>query len=285
MYTQQVLSRQTSNTQLPANSLLSPSPTGFGTMFLLPLFHPGSCASTETCCCVSSDLSESPSTPQLTATVPIRGVGIAGAVIGTGGSGASPSVSVCLALWRASPLSGCLDVWFPVTATVSVASVHQHPCHAVCLLLCCMAVCCGAGRYGLQRANTSTDFVASPSGRPGLLPKRVTTSPRLEPSLPPSRLGMSTPIIDELESKQSMVRSVFKTYHGGVRPCAVDGPGVYYLGVVDMLQRFTWKKRMERWMKSFYKPAAGASGCVASNRGCDVVWWILTNVVGLTLCL
>ncbi len=40
---------------------------------------------------------------------------------------------------------------------------------------------------------------------------------------------MTTPVLDETDS-MPVFRSVFKAYHGGIRPSAVDGPGVYYMG-------------------------------------------------------
>ena len=85
----------------------------------------------------------------------------------------------------------------------------------------------------------------------------LTTTPLLR-TVPRHPIGSpvlhaSTPA-DESPPPQG---SVWRSYHGGVRPAAVDGPGVYYLGIVDMLQRYTWKKRGETAFKSLFKPRAG----------------------------
>ena len=37
----------------------------------------------------------------------------------------------------------------------------------------------------------------------------------------------------------------------GVRARSVVGPGYYYLGIIDVLQSWTWQKRLERFCKRF----------------------------------
>jgi 1-phosphatidylinositol-4-phosphate 5-kinase len=44
--------------------------------------------------------------------------------------------------------------------------------------------------------------------------------------------------------------SLFHEHRGGMRAVVVEGPGVYYLGIVDVLQRWTFSKRFENWFKS-----------------------------------
>ena len=44
-------------------------------------------------------------------------------------------------------------------------------------------------------------------------------------------------------------RNIFRSHMGGVRAAVVEGPGVYYMGIIDVLQRYTLKKRFERWIK------------------------------------
>jgi hypothetical protein len=44
-------------------------------------------------------------------------------------------------------------------------------------------------------------------------------------------------------------RNIFRGHAGGVRASIVEGPGVYYMGIIDVLQKYTIKKRLERWMK------------------------------------
>jgi Phosphatidylinositol-4-phosphate 5-Kinase len=111
-------------------------------------------------------------------------------------------------------------------------------------------------RYVLQRSNTST-AIMSPQGPTGKRGSLTGPFPHLKANLSPQLAPFSSPIPEDDRS----VRSVFQAYHGGVRPSAVDGPGVYYLGIVDMLQRYTWKKQAERWLKSLFKPINGISSC------------------------
>jgi 1-phosphatidylinositol-4-phosphate 5-kinase len=35
----------------------------------------------------------------------------------------------------------------------------------------------------------------------------------------------------------------------------IEGPTVYYLGVIDILQEWTWAKRFERWAKVWLQNA------------------------------
>lgn len=44
--------------------------------------------------------------------------------------------------------------------------------------------------------------------------------------------------------------SIFTHHRGGLRAAVVEGPGVYYMGVIDILQRWTLKKRVENWFKT-----------------------------------
>ncbi len=44
--------------------------------------------------------------------------------------------------------------------------------------------------------------------------------------------------------------SLFTAYRGGLRATVVEGPGVYYLGIIDVLQTWTLEKRLENWFKS-----------------------------------
>jgi hypothetical protein len=47
--------------------------------------------------------------------------------------------------------------------------------------------------------------------------------------------------------------SVKRDLHGGIRADVVEGPGSYYIGIIDVLQRWNWKKRLERWFKVYFK--------------------------------
>ena len=44
--------------------------------------------------------------------------------------------------------------------------------------------------------------------------------------------------------------SPFHEYRGGMRAVVVEGPGIYYLGLIDVLQQWTWEKRAEHWIKT-----------------------------------
>lgn len=40
-------------------------------------------------------------------------------------------------------------------------------------------------------------------------------------------------------------------YAGGVRAQITEGPGIYYMGVIDTLQKYNWKKKLERFFKVY----------------------------------
>merc|ERR1712087_550253 len=40
---------------------------------------------------------------------------------------------------------------------------------------------------------------------------------------------------------------------GGIRARIIDSPGIYYIGIIDTLQEYTWKKRLETWAKTYLK--------------------------------
>lgn len=52
-----------------------------------------------------------------------------------------------------------------------------------------------------------------------------------------------------------------KDESGGYRALVVDGPGCYYIGLIDILQGWTWKKRIERFFKVYcqFKDGNGIS--------------------------
>jgi len=45
--------------------------------------------------------------------------------------------------------------------------------------------------------------------------------------------------------------SQFKSFFGGLRAAMVESPGIYYMGVIDILQAFTLEKRIERFVKTY----------------------------------
>ncbi len=44
--------------------------------------------------------------------------------------------------------------------------------------------------------------------------------------------------------------NLFSEYRGGLRATIVEGPGIYYLGIIDVLQEWTLAKRLENWFKT-----------------------------------
>jgi len=44
--------------------------------------------------------------------------------------------------------------------------------------------------------------------------------------------------------------SIFSAHRGGLRAAVVEGPGVYYMGIIDVLQRWTLAKRVENFLKT-----------------------------------
>lgn len=49
----------------------------------------------------------------------------------------------------------------------------------------------------------------------------------------------------------------FRAYRGGLRSTIVEGPGIYYMGIIDVLQTYTIVKRLERWLKIYFACANG----------------------------
>ena len=47
----------------------------------------------------------------------------------------------------------------------------------------------------------------------------------------------------------------------GLRAAVIEAPSVYYIGLIDILQRFTWRKWLERAAKTtlLMRPSAGVS--------------------------
>lgn len=62
-------------------------------------------------------------------------------------------------------------------------------------------------------------------------------------------------------SGSASVHQVGAEFNPGIRAALVEGPGTYYLGIIDILQQYTWDKKLEQWFKRYVlcKPAAGLS--------------------------
>ena len=42
----------------------------------------------------------------------------------------------------------------------------------------------------------------------------------------------------------------FVQHRGGLRAVIVEGPGLYYMGIIDVLQTYTWEKWLENLLKT-----------------------------------
>lgn len=40
---------------------------------------------------------------------------------------------------------------------------------------------------------------------------------------------------------------------GGMHATVVEGPGTYYMGIIDVLQHWNWEKKLERFLKIYLK--------------------------------
>jgi len=72
--------------------------------------------------------------------------------------------------------------------------------------------------------------------------------------------------IDSDDSKQSQPVWNEQDFYGGVRASCIEGPGIYYFGLIDMMQKYSWRKKLETWWKHIVlrKDVEGIS-CVAPD--------------------
>lgn len=55
-------------------------------------------------------------------------------------------------------------------------------------------------------------------------------------------------------TEPDMPQDAFKRdLDGGMRARLVEGPGTYYIGIIDVLQEWNFKKKMERFLKMYFK--------------------------------
>jgi len=53
------------------------------------------------------------------------------------------------------------------------------------------------------------------------------------------------------EEDTTQALPLHKAYFGGVCSSLIEGPGIYYMGLIDTLQRWTWGKRLELFFKTY----------------------------------
>lgn len=51
-------------------------------------------------------------------------------------------------------------------------------------------------------------------------------------------------------------------FYGGVRSSCIEGPGIYYFGLIDMMQKYSWKKHVETWWKGSVLGQGEGISCV-----------------------
>jgi len=64
-----------------------------------------------------------------------------------------------------------------------------------------------------------------------------------------------------------LVTKKINDYAGGMRAQVIEGPGLYYMGIIDTLQTYTWKKKAETFLKTYVKRDDGNGiSCVPPNQ-------------------
>lgn len=79
---------------------------------------------------------------------------------------------------------------------------------------------------------------------------------RMHPSashelLPTAEISHLSPReLQQLAGGMLVQPGLFTAYRGGMQAQVVEGPGIYFMGLIDVLQRYTFQKRMERFVKT-----------------------------------
>ncbi|RYG51674.1 hypothetical protein EON67_02880 [archaeon] len=73
--------------------------------------------------------------------------------------------------------------------------------------------------------------------------------------------------LEGMMNGEQCVTPFYRQYRGGLRATIVEGPGVYYMGIIDILQRYSWIKRMERFFKTrvLWRAGKGVSAMAADD--------------------
>ncbi|MES1914503.1 MAG: hypothetical protein MHM6MM_006566 [Cercozoa sp. M6MM] len=77
-------------------------------------------------------------------------------------------------------------------------------------------------------------------------------------------------VIDDLEESEGPHEvSTFQLHEGGVQAAVLSGPGVYYVGIIDILQTWTFKKKFERFFKTvILRKSRDGVSCVPPEPYC-----------------
>eukprot|EP01084_Bolivina_argentea_P257702 434224_1 len=68
-------------------------------------------------------------------------------------------------------------------------------------------------------------------------------------SMPLDCISASINDINSNSNSNTKLNTNTSYYLGGLRAHIIEGPGIYYVGIIDYLQSYTWKKRLETWFR------------------------------------
>jgi len=91
----------------------------------------------------------------------------------------------------------------------------------------------------IKFSKTSTDLLKSPPGRRF---RRVKSEAGVSRASSLSSLSRAY--------RTASAHNCIKTYSGGVQAKVIEGPGIYYMGIIDILQEWNWSKWFERCLKT-----------------------------------
>jgi hypothetical protein len=58
-----------------------------------------------------------------------------------------------------------------------------------------------------------------------------------------------------VEQVEQVVNPFRQDKDGGIHAGVVEGPGGYYFGIIDTLQEWTWRKKVENFVKTYFRMA------------------------------
>lgn len=70
------------------------------------------------------------------------------------------------------------------------------------------------------------------------------------------------------------------TYAGGVRAQVIEGPGIYYMGIIDALQKYTFRKKLETFARKYIQRKDGDGiSCVDPQKYRNRFMNYMTNIM------